>query len=363
MWNTEWSGVLFYNPTGNFEDGSLEIHCVDILPMDIGNATYTEFTMSPDVISYMAENQELLDCKMGLIHSHNNMATFFSGTDINTLKEEGDERNHFVSLIVNNAGKYSAAITRKVKYHSIKKNFSYASFNGDVPISGEIDTEVEELEYFDLDIVFEEPKTDQFQQIALRLDHIKETKKYTPIPTTTNSYTGDWSDKRWGVGAKMGSPVEIYGKTGNLFDDKLQEDKPITYTSKQPSFQETKKAGSQVKKEPITKEDVRAAICQLITGSVAITNLSEETFNKISGSIDARFESRFKDLGKYCFDTWASNFVDFILFYSIDKSGWDTIDLASEYAKKIIEALKKFPKSKYIDMYIGVLNGSVLTYE
>ena len=41
VWNTEWSGVLFYNYTGNLEDGSLEIHCVDILPMDIGSATYT----------------------------------------------------------------------------------------------------------------------------------------------------------------------------------------------------------------------------------------------------------------------------------------------------------------------------------
>lgn len=68
VWDTEWSGVLFYNHTGNFEDGSLEIRCVDILPMDIGSAAYTEFNMSPDVISYMAQNPELLDCKMGLIH-------------------------------------------------------------------------------------------------------------------------------------------------------------------------------------------------------------------------------------------------------------------------------------------------------
>lgn len=68
VWNTEWSGVLFYTPTGTFEDDNLEIHCVDILPMDIGSTTYTEFAMSPDVISYMAQKPELLDCKMGLIH-------------------------------------------------------------------------------------------------------------------------------------------------------------------------------------------------------------------------------------------------------------------------------------------------------
>lgn len=74
VWDTEWSGVLFYTPSGNFEDGSLEIRCEDILPMDIGSTTYTEFNMSPDVISYMAQHPELLDYKMGLIHSHNNMS-------------------------------------------------------------------------------------------------------------------------------------------------------------------------------------------------------------------------------------------------------------------------------------------------
>ena len=42
------------------------------------------------------------------------MATFFSGTDTDTLREEGNKRNHFVSLIVNNAGTYTAGITRKV---------------------------------------------------------------------------------------------------------------------------------------------------------------------------------------------------------------------------------------------------------
>ena len=40
---------------------------------------------------------------------------FFSGTDTGTLETEGNDRNNFVSLIVNNAGKYCAAVTRKVK--------------------------------------------------------------------------------------------------------------------------------------------------------------------------------------------------------------------------------------------------------
>lgn len=63
----EWSGILFYSYSGSFEDGSLEIVCKDIYLMDIGISTYTDFFMSPEVMSYMVDN-DLLDCQLGLIH-------------------------------------------------------------------------------------------------------------------------------------------------------------------------------------------------------------------------------------------------------------------------------------------------------
>ena len=68
----EWSGVLFYTVTGTFEEG-LTVQCKDICLMDVGSATYTEFDTSPDIAGYMVEN-DLLDCYLGLVHSHNNMA-------------------------------------------------------------------------------------------------------------------------------------------------------------------------------------------------------------------------------------------------------------------------------------------------
>lgn len=72
--STEWSGVLFYTFEGTFEGNDLVITCKDIFPMDLGNATFTEFTMDEDVASYMADNLELFECDMGLIHSHHNMS-------------------------------------------------------------------------------------------------------------------------------------------------------------------------------------------------------------------------------------------------------------------------------------------------
>ena len=64
----EWSGILFTKHTGNFEDGSLEIHCEDIYPMDLGSSGFTQFRMDETVAGYIADNIELFDCDVNLIH-------------------------------------------------------------------------------------------------------------------------------------------------------------------------------------------------------------------------------------------------------------------------------------------------------
>ena len=129
----EWSGILFYRPKGDLDEGTFEVDCVDLLLMDIGSSTYTEFETSPDLAEYVANNLDLFDCQIGLIHSHNTMATFFSGTDNNTLLSQGQESNHFLSLIVNNAGEYTAAITRQVSSdYTVNEVKQYKSFGDKV---------------------------------------------------------------------------------------------------------------------------------------------------------------------------------------------------------------------------------------
>ena len=66
--HTEWSGVLFYRHTGSFEDNDLEIHCEDIYPMDLGSSGFTQFRMDETVAGYIADNIELFDCDVNLIH-------------------------------------------------------------------------------------------------------------------------------------------------------------------------------------------------------------------------------------------------------------------------------------------------------
>ena len=58
----------------------------DILPMDKGTAASTEFTYDERYVQFLMNKEERLDYKSGLIHSHNNMAVFYSGTDQEELK-------------------------------------------------------------------------------------------------------------------------------------------------------------------------------------------------------------------------------------------------------------------------------------
>lgn len=187
--STEWSGVLFITHKGSFETNDLTITCKDIYPMDLGNSTFTEFKMNEDVAAYMAQNIELFDCEIGLVHSHHQMSTNPSGTDLNTLREEGNERNCFVSLIVNNAGTYYAAITRKVQSKSevtVKSlGTSYEFFgegsktvcNNGTEVTKTVDKEY--IEYFDLQIERHEVPN-ALSYLDTRFEEIEKKKKDTP---------------------------------------------------------------------------------------------------------------------------------------------------------------------------------------
>ena len=188
IWETEWSGVLFYKPEGSFEKNNLVIRCEDLLLLDIGSAVFTEFITSPEIAAYLANHQELLDCQMGLIHSHNLMPTFFSGTDLSTLLDEGKDRNHFVSLIVNNQGSYTAAITRKVNItNNIDSNVTYKTFgNSDIKSNYKYNESKEEMEYFTLDIL-EDNETESFKDdINEKISKINKDKEANKTKNTFN---------------------------------------------------------------------------------------------------------------------------------------------------------------------------------
>lgn len=232
--DVEWSGVLFYTYTGSIENNDLIIRCKDIFIMDVGSSTYTEYEESTDILQYRIENDLLgEDIQEGLIHSHNNMATFFSSTDTDTLIDEGKKLNHFVSLIVNNDGNYTAGITRKVYISKdIKTNTKwtetsyYNTFNNNKVVledSVEKEENKEEtkldfsLEWYDLHIIKEETE-DNFSEMSKRINTLKSKKNSIKYPYSNSiNKTNSNSFQSWN------QDLDFYSKKNykypTLFDD------------------------------------------------------------------------------------------------------------------------------------------------
>lgn len=338
----EWSGTLFYTHSGSYEEGTLEIRCVDIFPMDIGSQAYTEFDMSPDVIAYMTDHPELLDCQMGLIHSHNNMATFFSGTDTGTLREEGNDRNHFVSLIVNNAGTYTAAITRRLtEKRVINTTFTYRTFD-DVEKTGTRTVEVEEevIAYNMLNIIKEGEVTEPFLEIDERLEAIKKNKAKvvaTKAPLSTTSYHGGlpFTPPTYQGNSKEVSKI---ARQGSLFDEEFMESEPPRKVEQIADPNEL----------TIDASVVKSITLQLITGSIAIADASRIDPVKWAGQMTKLFDKRFeKDMS--LFGLWAETMVEFVVTNFVpDEFAPFEDEYISELCQAVYMTLDKLPQNKYI---------------
>ena len=361
VWSTEWSGTLFFTHEGSFKNNDLVIRCVDIYIMDIGTQAYTEFDMNPDVIAYMTEHSELLDCQLGLIHSHAGMQTFFSGTDTATLKEEGRDRNNFVSLIVNNAGSYTAAITRRIKSKQVKESVSYEFFgDGEKHDTKEYVSDADEIEWFYLKIE-KEGENYSFPDMAARLEEIKQAKAERAKKTQTPVYQGGYKPViANSYGTKVG-PANLVNKEDNkpkvtqptLFDN--VDDLPFDDNYSLPYGQVI-----------FDRATLKSLVLQLITGSIIISNDSKIDISKWAKSMPALYEKRFGkgEEGMKNFKMWADTYAEYLTWYVTDEKleelGFDETEICAICAHDMIEELTKLPENDYIKEYIDALQKYLL---
>ena len=356
VWSTEWSGTLFFTHEGSFENNDLVIRCVDIYIMDIGTQAYTEFDMNPDVIAYMCENPELLDCQMGLIHSHNNMSTFFSGTDTTTLREEGIDRNNFVSLIVNNAGTYTAAITRRVRSKQVKESVSYEFFgDGEKHDTKEYVSSADKIEWFYLKIE-KEGENYSFPDMAARLEEIKQAKAERAEKAQTPVYQGGYKPVIANSYGTKAGPANLVKKEADkpkvvqptLFDNaddlpfEEEYDIPYGYVS-------------------FDKVTLKSLVLQLVTGSIIISNDSKIDITKWAKSMPTLYEKRFGKgkVGMDNFKIWAETYTEYLTWYitdgKLEELGFDETEICAICAHDMIEELTKLPENDYIKGYIDAL--------
>lgn len=322
------------------------VTCKDIYVSDIGTAGYTEFDVKPEIVSYMCEKPELLDCFMALIHSHNTMSAFFSNTDTQTLREEGTDRAHFVSLIVNNAGSYVAKITRKIT-ESLRGDIvkSYPTWGGErVELSSTPATiDSEYLESYTMDIIIQEDRTLE-NQVSERYQAIMAEKRAHPTPAY-QGYGGTVTYNIW----------RNQGYANN-------EEKEQTL------FPSISKSGIVCK-----KEFLQETIYQLVTGSIASTGKSNK--NNVPSSKEwvekhmaTIFDRRFsQDIEK--FKIWMVPYLEFLL-YENDQSCFETnvtsyTDdvIAAAVAEELLKVLRTFKTNKYLETIIVELETYVYIQE
>lgn len=288
-----------------------------------------------------------------------NIMTFFSGTDTATLKEEGRDRNNFVSLIVNNAGTYTAAITRRVKSKQVKESVSYEFFgDGEKHDTKGYVSNADEIEWFYLKIE-NENETFSFPDMAARLEEIKQAKaeraekaKKAQTPTYQGGYKPVIANS---YGTKAG-PANLVKKEANkpkvvqptLFDDiddlPFEEEYDIPY--------------GQVSFDKVT---LKFLVLQLITGSIIISNDSKIDITKWAKSMPALYEKRFGkgEEGMKNFKMWADTYAEYLTWYVTDEKleelGFDETEICAICAHDMIEELTKLPKNDYIKGYIDAL--------
>lgn len=109
---TEWSGPIFYEVLKGTikEPSTLEMRVKHLFPIDIGTHSYTEYEIDEDIIDFYDEYDEAINWKMGHCHTHHDMGTSPSGTDIEEIRDNVKHHNYYLSLIVNYAGNYTAII-------------------------------------------------------------------------------------------------------------------------------------------------------------------------------------------------------------------------------------------------------------
>lgn len=356
--DVEWSGTLFYRYEGSLEDGTFKVICVDLFVMDIGSSAYTEYDESPDVLTYRIEHDLLgEDIQEGLIHSHNNMSTFFSGTDTNTLIDEGTNSNHFVSLIVNNAGVYTAGVTRKIttaikaeahikytenEYYDSYDNQRISTKDNQVREEDREETKVTQIiEWFELEVE-KADVVNNFEEIDSRLAEIRRSKsrpKTSTIISPSSSY-------------------KVYNGHNGVQTLNDREKYPYVSSSKQ-SVKEEPKQGElpKVKKsadpndtyetplclmESFDKELIKSLALQLLTGSIIINEKAIDP-DKWVEKMDTIYEKRFGplDIDKYPpsrtgevlgnnerLEEWIDGMCDFLL-YTEDKDLLDRLNLVA----------------------------------
>ena len=314
------------------------------------------------------------------------MATLFSGTDIATLREEGNDNNHFVSLIINNAGKYSAKITRKVtallEAEIVgNKHVKYNTFDDKVmdtstPYNEGIKKEATVIEHYPLTIDVEEFNLEK-SELERRLDEIcKAPTSFVNKPTIPNknyalgnnlpymkSATPMAKQESYAIEELFSAKSQPQGKQLELFSEKeMQIEAPHSGDlTKVNIIEDDDDIDVPYDKVHIDSELITSHVRQLITLNIFAGKAQNIDVSQWASNMENTFNFRFKgesgmDQFGYIADSLLEALqmeVDEIHPELINKYGNDAV--YAIWAWDLDSALQKYPTNEYITYYVNSL--------
>jgi hypothetical protein len=207
----EYSGYIYFRPEGSIEDpDNLILNVEEFVLMDLGTAAFTEIDPTGEqVVEMFDKRPQLMELKQGLLHTHNNMKVFFSGTDWDTLLEKAQDYPYFLSVIVNIQGDCIA----KVSLHGFKEGnvkYSYKFKKGYVEKVAVVE-KVEVIYTYDCIINIQNDVDEEFNKLTQAKIAKEEAKQLSLNLNYNTSYQPNY---KWQVSQNQQS----FNKSLNKYD-------------------------------------------------------------------------------------------------------------------------------------------------
>ena len=187
----EWIGILFYKKIDNKTLETVDICYMGKGPENsmVANIDYSEFPELSSVLSnYVMNNADrIMDCYQGLIHSHIDMGTSPSGTDLAELTANNSNYNGtYLSVICNHKLEFTALLSVEEEQ---PKNVTNYKWFGEI-VTREIETEKKINIY---SIKTKMISTD-YSDITEALEVVNKARAFK---LKASSQTTLWNDKSW----------------------------------------------------------------------------------------------------------------------------------------------------------------------
>lgn len=187
----EWIGILFYKKIDNKTLETVDICYMGKGPENsmVANIDYSEFPELSSVLSnYVMNNADrIMDCYQGLIHSHIDMGTSPSGTDLAELTANNSNYNGtYLSVICNHKLEFTALLSVEEEQ---PKNVTNYKWFGEI-VTREIETE-KKINIYSIKTKFN--NTD-YSDITEALEVVNKARAFK---LKTSSQTSLWDDKSW----------------------------------------------------------------------------------------------------------------------------------------------------------------------